>query len=565
MHHEDDLTKGHPETNLVDVDPPSTSTAPAIPDPLDWDALRRRSLQPGGFGTERQSIWPRLLHVDPATLVAAQSSVPSADSEETPHEDERQIRLDTDRSFVLYPVDEKSVNREQRQQELNTLIVQIFRRHPGLSYFQAHPTYAALLEEQSPLPYSALSHLLTLFAHDVPTLPLIQHLFDFLLARHPIAVVYVAAAVTLARKDEVELLEKEGEEGMIHSILTGLPDLVDGVGDEENEEHNQEETISGILVGLDDQPPEAAPAVKMEDSKPSVEVDTEEAKVELKQEFDASPEISVKQEPEDIPSIVEKSDVPVEEFAGVSVNSEVELATSLDQFAAPVDPPSYDSPPSTPSPPEFGEPPVPPTLLKQSRSVSPELSPTRPQRPTRSLPALLEHADTLLSLYPPSHPALELEHIMGPASAMRTWSENPAQLPPDDAAEAFVVLGRDIVLPWVPEPEPDSNEEEEMSTEKSWFGRRKKGKKPERRRRKLQKRHRPVFGALVERRTMLAGAALVMGVAMAVSIYGLHGRGGGVGGMDPDWRRTGRVLGGLVGIGERVWAAIGGTEGMTGF
>lgn len=46
-----------------------------------------------------------------------------------------------------------------------------------------------------PLPFHALSNLLTLFSHDMPTLPLIQHVFDYLLCRPPIAVVYLATAV----------------------------------------------------------------------------------------------------------------------------------------------------------------------------------------------------------------------------------------------------------------------------------------------------------------------------------------------------------------------------------
>jgi len=45
------------------------------------------------------------------------------------------------------------------------------------------------------MPYYALSNLLTLFSHDIPTLPLIQHTFDYLFVRPPVACVYVAAAV----------------------------------------------------------------------------------------------------------------------------------------------------------------------------------------------------------------------------------------------------------------------------------------------------------------------------------------------------------------------------------
>jgi len=47
------------------------------------------------------------------------------------------------------------------------------------------------------MPYHALSNLLTLFSHDMPTLPLIQHTFDYLLVRPPVACVYITAAVGL--------------------------------------------------------------------------------------------------------------------------------------------------------------------------------------------------------------------------------------------------------------------------------------------------------------------------------------------------------------------------------
>lgn len=48
----------------------------------------------------------------------------------------------------------------------------------------------------APLPYAALPHLLTLFAHAAPTLPLIKHIFDYLLVRPPLAIVYLVAAVS---------------------------------------------------------------------------------------------------------------------------------------------------------------------------------------------------------------------------------------------------------------------------------------------------------------------------------------------------------------------------------
>ena len=79
----------------------------------------------------------------------------TAEVEEKPHPDEHQIKLDTDRSFVLYPVcppggsflcflivpmtleeEETKDDRERLQEALYSLIVSVFRRHPGLSYFQ---------------------------------------------------------------------------------------------------------------------------------------------------------------------------------------------------------------------------------------------------------------------------------------------------------------------------------------------------------------------------------------------------------------------------------------------
>ncbi|KAG6863867.1 hypothetical protein C0991_002542 [Blastosporella zonata] len=55
--------------------------------------------------------------------------------------------------------------------------------------------YAQGLERISQLPFYALSNLLTLFSHDMPMLPLIQHILDYILCRPPIIVVYLAATL----------------------------------------------------------------------------------------------------------------------------------------------------------------------------------------------------------------------------------------------------------------------------------------------------------------------------------------------------------------------------------
>jgi TBC1 domain family member 20 len=142
-------------------------------DSLDWDALRLQSLGQRGFSSARAYIWhesfllslflffnfilsrPKLLHVD-----VNHDPFLANQKELDPHQDERQIRLDTDRSFVLYPVGDSlpythiasffahtqlvdngtEDDRLARQAELNNLIVQLFRRHPGLNYFQVGST-----------------------------------------------------------------------------------------------------------------------------------------------------------------------------------------------------------------------------------------------------------------------------------------------------------------------------------------------------------------------------------------------------------------------------------------
>lgn len=124
---------------------------------LDWQELRRLSLHPGGFKGRRVELWyvlqvlccaascvvkldgcirSRLLNVDPPSAVqlAAHDSTDGpilhatsnveedgGQSIEEPHPDERQIQLDTDRSFVLYPVGEPLSIRNPWPQDLHTI------------------------------------------------------------------------------------------------------------------------------------------------------------------------------------------------------------------------------------------------------------------------------------------------------------------------------------------------------------------------------------------------------------------------------------------------------------
>ncbi|KAI0288355.1 rab-GTPase-TBC domain-containing protein [Russula brevipes] len=544
--------------------------------PPDWDALRLQSLTPGGFGGERAYIWPRLLHVDVNPI-----HFPDDQKEHEPHQDERQIRLDTDRSFVLYPVDHGPEDgRLARQAELNKLIVQVFRRRPGLNYFQgfhdiatviqltlppdvalhaleklslhrlrdsmghtlepltglmcilqrllrlADPRYAALLEEHAPLPYAALPHLLTLFAHATPTLPLIQHIFDFLLVRPPLIIVYLVAAVTLSRKDQVVGICGGGDEGMIHSVLTGLP------------EFTEYSNVRGVHQAKPDPDPAVAVTGHSDVIPLSKAVDDALSACEVPNSAcnNSEPDLHIGAslpsptlEPRAGPLVATAT---VGAAAGTLSNCLPRRDESLPSTAGVCDIPvpplslpeiSISSPPSTPAPLEPADIPLPP-----SAAPTPPTSPTRAESPYpqtgHSLLSVLLHTDELFSRFPPSTPQLRLTRTLGPASAMQTWAQDATLLPSDDRAEALVVAGIDIVV---------CDDELESASQK-------KESQPKARKRSMRKAKRG------ETQLLVAGAVLVLGVAVAVSVRS-HGK--------MDWR----ALFGTVGaFGEKALGMFGG-------
>ncbi|KAI5116992.1 hypothetical protein M0805_001489 [Coniferiporia weirii] len=598
-----------------------------------WRRLRELSLRPGGFGEQRRDVWPLLLHAQERTnpvkleheLDGAQSKLrrrrrgssarraeqlgadyagrcePSAplSSGEEQHPDEHQIKLDTDRSFVLYPVEVQD-DREELQAELNGLITSVFRGHSRLSYFQgyhdiitvlfltlprdrqlpcaekmslhrlrdamgkglepligllqtlkyllrlADPDYAALLERNIPLPYFALSNLLTLFSHDTPTLPLIQHIFDFLLSRPPIAAVYLAAAVVLARKDEAVQMEKEGEEGMLHSLLSSLPELSDGdsICDEEIETGTtdgggNDNVLDGSLT---------VDRVKTEENH-SIETGTMYGSVEDSNHHgggDRRGEASSS----DLSGLQPSNtalDGEIFQEAQNETKAEASLPTEepLSMALGSTESPGRSSPGS-----EASSVPAPP-----SRSPS-SLSNTSPSHPPHSkipLASLLEHADTLMELYPPEHPSLHLSSIVGPQSVIFTWSEDPHNMATDAEAELMVTHPELVILPFV---DPDDLPETKETG----------GKGPDatagRRRRKLRRKWHPRhLGVRLDKKTVLTGAVVALGVAAA--IYSMRTKGGHGSVLDvvraeKGWRKTGKWISGLlIGGNERLLDTFG--------
>ncbi|KAF9788225.1 rab-GTPase-TBC domain-containing protein [Thelephora terrestris] len=554
---------------------------------LDWDRLRRTSLNPGGFGNERVTIWPQVLNASTSTTPNSPEplmngeTVANEKGESLSHRDERQIMLDTDRSFVHYPSGESDEVKEEMKTRLNELIVSIFRKRPTLNYYQGYhdiisvlfltlppeiqsasveklsihrlrdsmgpglepligllqllknllrlidPEYAQLLERNIPTPYYALSNLLTLFSHDMPTLALIQHTFDYLLVRPPVACVYVAAAIILSRKEEVTWLETVGEEGMLHSILSSLPILY-----EEGEEGDPQLPISDA---------EGTQVTKTEDTT---------AAVNEKLKVDALPNGEPTPKPEE-PSVVELAvDAPPSTPPPVDVNEQIRSLTtdslsifsdvsrklstpSLDTSTVGSDRTALDDETLVVKPPAFTENDItlvdePVTKVEAEESKLPPTStstppsepepevedpwpdtPGQPARARMSLSSLLRQADDLFTRFPPSHPKLDLEKIMGPRSVVFTWTEPLSSLPPDDELEQYVKTPQLVVLPYVdPVEEALMKERQERELQMRKVARRGKLRKV-------------IFArANVQKKTMFVGAVFALGIAMAV--YGIR-------------------------------------------
>ncbi|KAJ7252722.1 rab-GTPase-TBC domain-containing protein [Mycena haematopus] len=515
--------------------------------PLDeWEEYRCMSLVPGGFGEKRADIWSKILHATPQ-LVKENSTHDEASS----HPDERQIRLDTERSFVLYPVDTKT-DKDKLQSELNDLLVELFRRRPKLNYFQgyhdiitvllltlprelqlpcaeqlslqrvrdsmgstlepvlgllrvmknllrvADPQYAELLERTSPLPYYALPNLLTLFSHDMPTLPLIQHVFDYLLCRPPIYVVYLACAIILCRKQEVEYLEEEGEEGMMHSILSALPEILDDGSPAEEPEPKEEPPLDkDNFLESKEEPPWDNFLESKKEYLPEAVPDVKQGPLDLLAPLDDLSEIHA-------------SEMVVKPSTGLPVDQEPS--------------PDPDSPLSEPMAETKTD------LPSSGASINdPDSAPLNRRQVWKPKPhtltEILNMSDALYKIHPPTDPSLQLRGIMGPQSTIFTWSTHVSDMPSSDEAER-IVERLDLVV----YPEPPVVEPEERDTEI-------------RRRKRLKRR------AGTGTVGLLVGASLVLGVAVAISLYGA--RQGG----DPtrDWRKLGRWVGGtLAGSLERV-------------
>ncbi|KAG2038358.1 hypothetical protein BDR03DRAFT_954540 [Suillus americanus] len=411
------------------------------------------------------------------------------------------------------------------------------------------PKYAMLLESVAPLPFHALSNLLTLFSHEVPTLPLIQHVWDFLLCREPLAVVWLAVAVILVRKPDVLRLAVENEDGMIHSVLNALPSLSDdpeteydvpsdrptqpGSLDQEDtvtfnteearrlsdipDEHTSNELSIGQRQMIEQKP---VPCLTVNGASNNITEDqivrgesnlaTDAGRSAenraIQPPDDSRPALfsAQSQETEECPAII-SSETPIDNTAKIDTNTDF-VWPSQPQLVPP-HPPVLSRPTS-------------PTSLRISRSSSRTASrsssspPQKFCRPQISLPSLLTHAAQLLEAYPPTLPELRVKDILGPKSVVHTWK------PPqdgfstqcgnelDDDAESWVG-SPDVVVPFI--------EDEDIESENERKTKSRTGPVTRHRRLVLLHRLRLRFGLLTptEKRILLLGAVAAVGLAVA--------------------------------------------------
>jgi hypothetical protein len=307
------------------------------------------------------------------------------------------------------------------------------------------------------------------------------------------------------RKDQVLRFGGGDDEGMIHSILTGLPTFT-----EYSEVHSGDQVLPY---------PEPAAAVPESSSVTSLSKDAEDVLLA----HDVSKSACNTSEPDlyiDAP-LPSSTPGPLSDplIATAAVCSET--GTSLPERPPPRDEeisslPVVDDhqapPPSQPgisistdrsALASSGPADIP---LPPSAASTPPASPTYAEsshyQTALSLLNVLLLADDLFVRFPPSTPDLCLTRTLGPASAMRTWAQESPLLPSDDQAEALVVAGIDIV---VRELEPASLTKEPRQSAR-------KGS--------MKKSNRN------ETRLLVVGAVLVLGAAVAVGVSS-HGGGGG--------------------------------------
>ncbi|KAI9015110.1 rab-GTPase-TBC domain-containing protein [Gaertneriomyces semiglobifer] len=252
---------------------------------LDVAALRQFSLSEGGFGTAelRARCWPLLCRARSTDHIRDEDK--ELEDGERPR-DADQVHLDVNRSLThLLPtvVTEKQLLFYRDQ--LEDVLLRLFKRYPYLNYYQGFHDIASLLllslpsegvppmlesltlfylrdhllptlngtEAQLNLimpilarttpkvhsllkmsngidgpeyrPYFAISWILTWFTHDINDIRILTRLWDLFIAHGPVMVVYVCTSLIAAREKEIVGLaesDPDVDSAMLHHMLSKI-------------------------------------------------------------------------------------------------------------------------------------------------------------------------------------------------------------------------------------------------------------------------------------------------------------------------------------------------------
>lgn len=101
--------------------------------PVDLEALRALSRQPGGFQSNklRVRVWPKLLDINRYNLDDFAQDI-------DPHRDDSQVKCDVERSLWNIEVVKnwRDSYRDRRRRALSDIIMSILCRNKGLYYYQ---------------------------------------------------------------------------------------------------------------------------------------------------------------------------------------------------------------------------------------------------------------------------------------------------------------------------------------------------------------------------------------------------------------------------------------------
>lgn len=215
----------------------------------------------------RRRIWPILLHLDPA--------LGYSDDNLVPHRDEKQVLLDTQRSFTNRPANVPEDAIPGLKDDLQHCISQVLRRNPWLNYYQgyhdiaelllltlgrsatipalerlshiylrdymlstltpsmsilrlvhqiveiADPKLFSILQVSDTEPYYAISAILTWWIHSIESHADACRVVDFLISSEPILIIYSIAAVTILKTKEISALEDDKD--LIFLVLSKGP------------------------------------------------------------------------------------------------------------------------------------------------------------------------------------------------------------------------------------------------------------------------------------------------------------------------------------------------------